>query len=126
MDEINKRPNQSNEHDGVINNLTMRLKLITRLMMDRRVNPLIKLLPIGALLYLVIPDAILGPIDDVLVIWLGFYFFVELCPPEVVQEHMEALSGTIDGSFTEVVEVDEILEKDPNLTQDSDQPSLSD
>ena len=111
MDEITNRPEKSSENDGVINNLTLRLKLITRLMMDSRINPLLKLLPIGALLYLVIPDAILGPIDDALVIWLGFHFFVELCPQEIVREHMDALTSTIDGSFTDVIDIEEIKTK---------------
>ncbi len=115
MDEITNRPDNSSENDGVINSLTMRLKLITRLMMDRRVNPLLKLLPIGALLYLVIPDAILGPIDDALVIWLGFHFFVELCPQDIVGEHMDALTSTIDGSFTDVIDIEEIKTKPDSL-----------
>ncbi len=117
MDEITNRPEKSSEHDGVINNLTLRLKLITRLMMDSRINPLLKLLPIGALLYLVIPDAILGPIDDALVIWLGFHFFVELCPQEIVDEHMDALTSTIDGSVTDVIDIEEIKTKPDSLEQ---------
>ena len=117
MDEITNRPEKSSENDGVINNLTLRLKLITRLMMDSRINPLLKLLPIGALLYLVIPDAILGPIDDALVIWLGFHFFVELCPQEIVDEHMDALTSTIDGSVTDVIDIEEIKTKPDSLEQ---------
>ncbi len=115
MDEITNRPEKSSENDGVINNLTLRLKLITRLMMDSRINPLLKLLPIGALLYLLIPDAILGPIDDALVIWLGFHFFVELCPQEIVDEHMDALTSTIDGSVTDVIDIEEIKTKPDSL-----------
>lgn len=88
----------SNQKKPVINpqlgfsqNLTIRLKLILRLMADRRVNPLLKLLPVGTLVYLIIPDVFLGPIDDALLIWLGTFLFVELCPPDVVQEHMDKL-----------------------------------
>ena len=66
---------------GVFNDLAIRIKLILRLMGDPRVNPLIKLLPIGAVLYLLFPDIAPGPIDDVAVIWLGSFLFVELCPP---------------------------------------------
>ena len=78
---------------GIFFDLATRLKLIIRLMADRRINPLLKLLPFGSLLYFVIPDLVVGPIDDVAVVWLGTYLFVELCPPEVVQEHMEALKN---------------------------------
>ena len=77
---------------GIFNDLTTRIKLILRLMADQRVNPLIKLLPIGSILYFVIPDLVPGPIDDVAIIWVGTFLFVELCPPDVVQEHMAALN----------------------------------
>lgn len=82
---------------GVFNDLTSRIKLVIRLLGDQRVSPLIKLLPIGSLLYFLVPDLVVGPIDDVAVIWLGSYLFVELCPPEVVQEHLEALNLAIPG-----------------------------
>jgi len=84
-------PNDS----GIFNNLAQRLKLIFRLLGDKRVSPFLKLLPIGSALYFVIPDLVLGPLDDVAVIWLGTYVFVELCPPEIVDEHMAALRGQV-------------------------------
>jgi hypothetical protein len=76
---------------GFFQGLTDRIKLIYRLMADRRVNPLLKLLPVGALVYWIIPDIAPGPIDDAFLLWLGTYLFVELCPPEIVQEHMEKI-----------------------------------
>ncbi len=87
---------------GFFQNLTMRIKLILRLMADKRVNPLVKLLPLGALVYLVFPDLAPGPIDDGVVLWLSTYLFVELCPPEVVAEHMTHLGHSeIPGPFSE-------------------------
>jgi hypothetical protein len=82
------------QNRGFFQDLTMRIKLIMRLMGDGRVNPLLKLLPIGSLIYLVMPDIAPGPIDDAAVIWLATYLFVELCPPNVVQEHLETLNAT--------------------------------
>jgi hypothetical protein len=79
---------------GFLHDLTLRIKLILRLMADGRVNLLLKLLPVGSLIYLIMPDFAPGPIDDAAVIWLATYLFVELCPPEVVQEHLEALNAT--------------------------------
>ena len=79
---------------GVFQELTLKIKLILKLLGDRRVNPLLKVLPIGSLVYLVMPDIAPGPIDDAAVIWLATYLFVELCPPDVVQEHLEALKAT--------------------------------
>jgi len=79
---------------GFFQGLTLRIKLILRLLGDGRVNPLLKLLPIGSLVYLVVPDIAPGPIDDAAVIWLATYLFVELCPPDVVQEHLDGLKAT--------------------------------
>jgi uncharacterized membrane protein YkvA (DUF1232 family) len=86
---------------GVVRDFVLRVKLILRLVGDKRVNPWLKLLPIGGLLYLVspldlIPDIalpIIGELDDAAVLWITNYFFVELCPPEVVREHVKALSA---------------------------------
>ena len=72
---------------GFFSDLTDRFRLISRLMMDSRVNPFIKVLPVGALLYALWPFDIPTPIDDVFVIWLGTTLFVQLCPPDVVEEH---------------------------------------
>jgi len=41
---------------GFFQEIGMNLKLIVRLIRDRRVSPLLKLLPIGSLVYLVVPD----------------------------------------------------------------------
>ncbi len=87
-----------NAKPGFIDGLVMRIRLILRLMGDRRVNPILKLIPVGALVYLVLPD-FPGPFDDAAVLWLGSYLFVELCPPQVVEEHMAALKRTVPGEW---------------------------
>lgn len=84
--------------------VSFRVKLILRLMMDGRVNPLLKLVPIGAVIYLISPFDIPGPVDDVAILWGAAYFFVELCPPEVVQEHIDVLESVVDGEFREVAD----------------------
>ena len=86
---------------GFIDGMVMRIKLILRLMGDKRVNPLLKIIPIVTLVYLVIPD-FPGPFDDAAVLWLGNYLFIELCPPQVVQEHMAALKRVIPGDWHDV------------------------
>ena len=91
---------------GVFNDLLVRIKLIVRLLGDSRVNPLLKLLPIGALVYFIVPDLVIGPLDDMAVMWLGGYLFIELCPPEIVQEHMQALNQVIPGAWEKPKEVD--------------------
>ncbi len=88
-------PSQKN----ALEELTFRAKLIWRLMGDRRVSPFVKLLPVGALIYLISPiDAIMGipgvsALDDMGILWLGSYFFIELCPADVIQEHVREMTN---------------------------------
>ena len=84
---------------GILQELTLRVKLILRLIGDRRVNPLVKLIPIAGLLYWVSPvDLIMGipgldAVDDVAILWFAQYMFIELCPPEVVRDLSKQLSS---------------------------------
>jgi uncharacterized membrane protein YkvA (DUF1232 family) len=96
-----------NQDSGFYQNLILQIKLILRLLGDKRVNLLLKLLPIGALIYLVspidlIPGAVIpfiGALDDAAIIWLGATLFVNLCPEEIVQEHLNALQKVIAGTW---------------------------
>jgi hypothetical protein len=112
MNEITPKEQKPQDDGGIFENLATRVKLVIRLMLDGRVNPFLKLLPIGSLLYLLIPDAVIGPIDDVFIIWLGAYLFVELCPDEIVQEHLDRLNSTIEGTFKEVDDTNRIDKSD--------------
>jgi uncharacterized membrane protein YkvA (DUF1232 family) len=84
---------------GVLRNVILRVRLILRLLGDRRVSPWLKIIPVLGLLYLIspldlIPDIalpVIGELDDAAVLWLTNYLFVELCPPAIVQEHVAAL-----------------------------------
>lgn len=93
----NRSLNQAKE--GFFRELYQNLRLIIRLMGDSRVNFLLKFLPVGALIYLVVPFDFLpvNPLDDALVIWLGCAMFLELCPEDVVEEHHQALHSTDQG-----------------------------
>ena len=99
MPEGERRTISNPKGGGVFHGLSQRIKLIVRLMGDPRVSPVLKVLPVGTLLYLIIPDIAPGPIDDAAIIWLGTYLFVELCPPDVVKEHMAALNQTVPGEW---------------------------
>lgn len=87
---------------GMLRDLVMRLKLIVRLMGDRRVNPFLKLLPVASLVYLVFPFDLISVIpgvsalDDMAIVSLGAYLFLEFCPADVVQEHMKKLTSNTD------------------------------
>jgi uncharacterized membrane protein YkvA (DUF1232 family) len=89
-------------------------KLVGRLIGDRRVNGLLKLIPIASIIYLVSPIdlvpglavPLLGALDDAAVVWIGTTLFIELCPPEVVQEHREALDGYPAGDSGEIIDAE--------------------
>ena len=97
---------------GMIRDFVTRLKLILKLMGDQRVSPWVKLIPIGALAYWISPvDLIMGipgidALDDAAVIWIGSTLFVELCPPDVVQEYMRELGSNLEDTSEDIVDAD--------------------
>jgi uncharacterized membrane protein YkvA (DUF1232 family) len=96
---------------GMTHDVVTRLKLILKLMGDGRVSPWVKLIPIGAIAYLVSPiDIIMGipgvaALDDAAILWMGSNLFVELCPQNVVQEHMKELDSNLEDTSDEIVDV---------------------
>ena len=100
--------------------LVRQAQLVWRLFVDRRVPWGLKSIPVLVLGYIIlpvppdiIPDFIfgLGQLDDLAVLLLGSKLFIELCPPEVVREHLRALgarltewpegdSPTIEGEYS--------------------------
>jgi uncharacterized membrane protein YkvA (DUF1232 family) len=97
---------------GMTRDFVDRLKLIMKLMGDSRVSPWVKLIPIGAIAYLISPiDIIMGipgidALDDAAVLWIGSNLFVELCPPNVVQEHMQNLGSNLEDTSGDIVDAD--------------------
>jgi len=96
---------------SALRDMVNRLKLIVRLMGDNRVSPFLKLLPIASLVYLISPvDLVMGipgvsALDDMALISLGAYLFIEFCPADVVAEHMRQLTGRVaPGEDVEVVD----------------------
>jgi len=83
---------------GFFRTLSNQVRLIARLVADRRVSPLVKILPIASVVYMFIPaDALpLLPFDDAAVIWLANSLFIEMCPQDVVEEHRRAIEGEVD------------------------------
>lgn len=104
-------PPQGNMLRGFVN----RLKLIARLMGDRRVSMFLKLLPLASVAYFISPVdlapavvlPVIGVLDDAAILWFGSTLFVELCPPNVVEEHMKELNGNVDdASSDEIVDAE--------------------
>jgi uncharacterized membrane protein YkvA (DUF1232 family) len=74
------------------------VKLFGRLLLDRRVSLLPKLLLVGAAVYVAtpldfLPDFIplVGELDDLGILALACRFFFQLCPGHVVQEHVSEI-----------------------------------
>jgi hypothetical protein len=80
---------------GFLSEMLSTVRLILRLLGDSRVSPLLKLLPIGSLIYWASPvDLMPGlPFDDAAVVLSAMYFFIEMCPAQVVAEHRAALAN---------------------------------
>lgn len=103
------------DNPGFFSGISRTLMLVLRLLGDKRVSLLLKLLPLSTLVYLVSPlDAAIPAIDDAVVIGIGTYLFVELCPPDVVEEHRARLAGLAPRGAADagqsVAEEDEVLE----------------
>ena len=98
---------------GMLRDFVIRLKLIGRLMGDRRVSFFVKLLPIAALAYMISPVdlapglvlPVIGVLDDAAILWIGTNLFVELCPEDVVQEHSDELQSKA-ASADDVIDAD--------------------
>ena len=100
---------------GMMSDVVKRLKLIARLMGDSRVNVFLKALPLASVAYLIFPFdlapgvvfPIIGALDDAAILWLGSNLFVELCPDDVVKEHMQAIDSNLGSSSSgEVVDAE--------------------
>jgi uncharacterized membrane protein YkvA (DUF1232 family) len=94
---------------GAMKGLVQRIKLIGRLMADSRVNIFIKVLPLASLGYLFLPADLIpvvpfiSALDDAAILWIGSTLFVELCPDDVVKEHMKSLESNLDTSVSDEV-----------------------
>lgn len=100
---MTKRLSAPEEKTGFLTEAINNLRLAWRLFWDSRVPIWQKLVPPAALLYVlspidIIPDAILGlgQLDDLSVIMLGIWGFIQLCPQNIVQEHLERIKAQVN------------------------------
>ena len=78
-----------------------RAVLSWRLLWDQRVGVLPKLIPLGALIYVLspvdlLPEIALGPVgalDDVGIIMLALAVFIQIAPSDVVADHLRQLAA---------------------------------
>ncbi len=76
---------------GWARSIANHVKLVLRLLRDRRVNLFLKLVPFAGIAYLFFPFDIPLPIDDIGVLWLTSSLFIEMAPAAVVAEHRQIL-----------------------------------
>ncbi len=80
---------------------TLRLRILPLLLKDKRVNPLLKLLPFIGLIFIFFPSLIISIPFAVLFGLMGFYLFYQLCPEKVVNEHLVKLRKILPGHWKE-------------------------
>lgn len=76
-------------------------RLVWRLLKDERISPWLKtVLPLAVATYILLPIdlapdvvPILGQLDDLAIILLAARLFIELCPPSIVQEHLQRMGS---------------------------------
>jgi uncharacterized membrane protein YkvA (DUF1232 family) len=102
--------------------LVRQARLAWHLFWDPRVPLPPKLIPPAVLIYVlspidIIPDLTLGlgQLDDMAVVLLGIKLFIELCPTELVREHLKRLGAKIEEwqaaeSAQETVVGEEVIE----------------
>ena len=89
------------------------LKLYWRLLNDQKVSLFLKLIPLIASLYVLSPiDRFVPVVDDLVILFLGIYLFVELCPEGVVNAHRQAIEGVLEGQARDAQEDEKIAEED--------------
>ncbi len=75
------------------------IKLYWRLFADQRVSWLPKSILVAGILYFVVPTDLIpdfplvpvGWLDDALVLTVALKAFIKLCPPRIVQEHVQLI-----------------------------------
>lgn len=87
---------------GFVTHLPSFVRVFYRLMTDRRVSPIAKLVPLLGLLLLLTPPALeldliplVGELDWLLVLFISLKVFIWLCPPEVVREHVTRIAQRV-------------------------------
>lgn len=106
------------QNSGLIQDIVRHLKLIWLLIKDKRINVFLKALPFASLVYLVSPIDMLpgmvvpvvGALDDAAIIWIGTSLFISLCPEDIVREHTLSLEKTLNGTWKNAQDDNEIID----------------
>jgi len=98
------------EAASLLSEVVREARLTWYLLTDGRVFSWVKMIPLATLLYILspidlLPDPILGlgQLDDLAALIVGVKLFIEMCPREIVREHLERMTS-MAGSYREVEE----------------------
>ncbi len=98
------------ETASLLSEVVREARLTWYLLTDERVSSGVKMIPLATLLYILspldlLPDPIfgLGQLDDLAALILGVKLFMEMCPREIVREHLERVTS-MAGSYRVVEE----------------------
>ncbi len=90
----------SQTHPGFLGSILRDVRLAWRLLLDRRVPLVLKLIPPATLLYTLfpvdfVPDLLpgLGQLDDLGILLLGLRLFILLAPQAIVQQHLSEMEA---------------------------------
>ncbi len=101
-DRKKERENESyqvSEANNWIQQFFQQFPLAWRLLLDNRIPLATKLIPIFSTIYIISPADLvpglmipgLGQLDDLAILIIGLRLFIDVCPPELVREHQQAL-----------------------------------
>ncbi len=120
-----RKPAVAPDRSGALGNIVRTIRLAWRLLQDPRVPVFPKLIIPAAIIYVLspidlLPDFILGlgQLDDIAVLFFSVTFFIEMCPPAIVEEHRRALA--ISRARGDVQE--NVVEGSYRVMSDDDQP----
>ncbi len=85
---------------NILGELFRQGQLVWRLLLDRRVSPALKLIPLATFVYLLMPVDLLpdvflglGQLDDLAIILFGLNIFLQLCPSGIVRQYRDRLGS---------------------------------
>jgi len=106
----NRARPDAKEAANLLSQVLREARLTWYLLTDGRVSSWVKMIPLATLLYILspidlLPDPILGlgQLDDLAALILGVKLFIEMCPREIVREHLERMTS-MAGSYHVVEE----------------------
>ncbi len=89
--------------EGFWRELWRQARLVLYLVRDPEVPVYLKVLPLAAVLYVLIPTdlvpdvfPVLGQLDDITALIVGGKIFIELAPPHVVARYLDAMRRRVD------------------------------